>query len=244
MFKEIEMNQNDMFGFEVKGKLTAEDYQQTLEPLLSKARADGKKIRFLMYLGPDFTGFTPGASWEDFKVGMRYLRIFERCAVVTDIKWIRNATKFFGSMVPYPVNVYPNDSLNEAKLWLNSGEIGLDHRLDESSGVVKVEINAPLSSENFEILAHTVDSWIERGGKLNGVVIHAKKFPGWENLGSLLKHIEFVKNHHRKIPKVALCLDGAIPSLATHLAKHFVEAEVKHFDYDKLDEALAWARQH
>jgi hypothetical protein len=72
-------------------------------------------------------------------------------------------------------------------------------------------------------------------------VIHARRFPGWENLGALMKHVRFVRDHHRKIARIALAADSAMASVAPSVAEHFVKAEVKAFRYDELDRAIAWA---
>jgi SpoIIAA-like len=45
----------------------------------------------------DLAGIDPGAMWEDFKVGMEHFTRWERIAVVTDVEWIKNTIKIFGS---------------------------------------------------------------------------------------------------------------------------------------------------
>ena len=240
MLRKIELNGNDLIGFEAKGKITAEDYQKTLVPVIEKFKHQNKKIRFLYYLGPDFEGFTAGAGWEDAKLGYHYLSTFDRCAIVTDIGWIRHTSHFFGSLMPLPVKVFANSELNDAQAWLNSGDIGLNHHLDEASGVLTLEITGPLSSDNFEVLTQKVDTWLERNNHLKGLIIHAKAFPGWENVGSFIHHIQFVKNHHRKIQHVVFCMDSALPNLMPIVAKHFVEAKIKSFKFDQLIDAQKW----
>ena len=42
--------------------------------------------------------------------------------------------------------------------------------------------------------------------------------------------------------KVALVTDSKIASVAETLAKHFVSAEIKHFDFTDKDAALDWLR--
>jgi hypothetical protein len=241
MIQNISTPSADIVAFEAKGDLTKEDYTGTILPIIQKSRSEGKKLKFLFHLGAEFTGFTPEAAWEDFKLGLQHMNTFERIAVVSDKGWIRNASRIFGSLMPCEVHVFKNNELSSAISWLDSGEIGLNHKIDESRGVLIVEISHPLTSDNFSIMAHTVDRWIENKGSLNGIVIHAKTFPGWENLGSLFSHIDFVKNHHRKVRKVALVVDGALAVLAPHLASHFVAAEIKHFSYENLDAAIDWA---
>jgi len=74
-----------------------------------------------------------------------------------------------------------------------------------------------------------------------GRVIHAREFPGWENVGSFLRHLQFVRDHHRKVKRIALAADAKLASLAPKVAEHFIQAEVKSFGYDELDSAIAWA---
>ena len=55
------------------GRLTREDYEKVLEPLIDDARREGRRLRFLYQVGPEFEGFTPGAAWEDAKLGLRLI---------------------------------------------------------------------------------------------------------------------------------------------------------------------------
>ena len=57
----------------------------------------------------------------------------------------------------------------------------------------------------------------------------------------MLRHLRFVRDHHRKVRRVALAVDGVLADLAPRLSEHFVQAEIKGFGYDELDRALAWA---
>lgn len=242
MIEAIETPNSDIFAFEAVGTLTKEDYEKIIKPALETAYKSGRKIRFLYVLGDRFDGFSSAAAWEDFKIGTRYLNLFERCAVVSDKGWLRNLSAFIGSLVPYPVRVFGSDEKDNAIAWLDSGAIGLDHHLDTQKKVVTVEIFAPLSSQDFQTLKATVDPWLQKGNTLNGLVIHVKKFPGWENLGSLISHIQFVKEHHHIIRRIAISADGIMASILPNISKHFVNAEVKHFSYDALNDAKAWAQ--
>ena len=80
-------------GVRAIGKISKEDYEQVFVPLLDDARREGRHIRFLYQLGPEFEGFTPGAAWEDAKIGLHFLRLFDGCALVTDLAWIRELTR-------------------------------------------------------------------------------------------------------------------------------------------------------
>jgi len=72
-------------------------------------------------------------------------------------------------------------------------------------------------------------------------VIHAREFPGWENLGSLLRHLRFVRDHQRHVKRIAFAADSKLAGVAPAIADVFIHAEVKSFAYDELDIAIAWA---
>ena len=107
-------------------------------------------------------------------------------------------------------------------------------------GILIVKPEGPLEQTDFGALAREVDPYIEAQGKLNGLLISAKSFPGWKDFAALVSHLKFVKNHHQKIKKVAAVTDSGFLSIMPHIANHFVDAEVKHFEYRDKDRALDW----
>jgi hypothetical protein len=124
---------------------------------------------------------------------------------------------------------------------LPAGIVAISHHLDPARGIITIEVTAPLRTQDFDDLAVAADAWIEAHGTLNGIVIHARRFPGWENLGSMARHFRFLRDHQRKIQRIALAADFAVPGVLQELAEHFVKAEVKAFAYDQLDAARDWA---
>ncbi len=230
-------------GLKAVGKLSTEDYEQVMTPLLEAARREGRRVRFLYQLGPDFEGFTAGAAWEDAKVGLHYMRLFDACAVVTDLGWIQEATKLVRFMMPCPVRAFGNQERDKAIEWLRSLPQGaaVTQRLLPDAGVIVVEVKQALRAQDFDALALAADTWIEAHGNLQGLVIRAREFPGWENLGSFLRHVRFVRDHHRKVERIALAVDSKLATLAPRIGEHFIHAEVKSFGYDELDAAIAWA---
>ncbi len=234
----------DIDGVCASGKVSAEDYERVMRPLLDDARRDGRRLRFLYQFMPEFQGLTLGAAWEDARLGLRYLRLFDGCAIVGDVEWIAESARLFGAFMPCPVRTFANAERSGAVAWLASlpRRPAVSYRLLPESGVIVVELAAALRAEDFDALATTADTWIEAHGELRGIVIHAHEFPGWENLAGFVQHFRFVRDHHRKIRRVALCAGGALASMAPQLAEHFVQAEIKHFDFDALDQAIAWAK--
>ena len=224
------------------GKITREDYDEVMRPLLQEARRDGRRVRLLYHFGPEFESFTPSAAWEDVRIGLQYLRLFERCAVVSDMASIRESSRFIGSMMPCPFRVFANGEWGAALDWLGVAiPPRLTHRFMPESGVLVVQPTGRLQAPDFDAIALTIDPWIESHGPLHGLVIHMRKFPGWENFGGFVRHVQFVRDHHHSVRRIALATDVHIPQLAPELAKHFVHAELEHFGHDELDQAIAWA---
>jgi hypothetical protein len=118
MLEIIEGMPENVVAVNARGKVTGEDYDDVLIPVIEDKLKKNKKIRVLYVLGPDFSGFTAGAMWDDAKIGIRHLTAYEKVAVVSDVSWVVNATKFFSFIIPCPVKIFGNDKLSEAKAWI------------------------------------------------------------------------------------------------------------------------------
>jgi hypothetical protein len=230
-------------GLKAVGKVSQEDYALICEPLLEAARRDGHRLRFLYQFGPEFEGLTPGGAWADVQLGLRSLKLFDGCAIVTDVGWIRQSAQLAGFLMPCPVRVFSCQERDQAVEWLASlpEGAGVRHRLIAETGVIVVEVTTALRAQDFDALSATADTWIAAHGDLQGLVIHTREFPGWENFGSLVRHIRFIHDHHQKIRRIALAADTKLASLAPRVAEHFVKAEIKTFGYDEIASAIAWA---
>ena len=230
-------------GVKATGRISREDYDRVMEPIIDAARREGRRLRFLYEIGPGFEGFTGGAAWEDAKLGLANLRSFEGVAIVTDVEWIARSTRLAAFLMPAPVRTFTLDGRAEAIEWLRtlSERATIAQRLVTDRGVLVVEVSQALRAADFDAIALTADTWIEANGRLNGLVIHARAFPGWENLGALVRHVRFVRDHHRHVSRIALAADSKLASVAPRIAEHFVQAEVKVFGYEELEKAIAWA---
>lgn len=116
--------------------------------------------------------------------------------------------------------------------------------LDAEFGIATLEPGAVLTKSDFESVATVLDPYIERTGRLNGLVIHTKSFPGWDSFAALFTHLRFVKDHHKSISRVAFSTDSVIGNLAEVIASHFVSAEIKRFSYQEIEKARLWVSGH
>jgi SpoIIAA-like len=104
-----------VIGFEVAGKLQAEDYRDILLPALQKAEAKGQ-VRVVIVI-PKFEGFSGGALWQDLKIGVQQWHAWKRIALVTDVEWMIHGTQWFGWMTPGEVKHFPLAERAAAVAW-------------------------------------------------------------------------------------------------------------------------------
>ena len=104
-----------VIGFEIEGKVRAEDYRDVVLPALERAAATGE-VRFVVVI-PDFHGMSGGAVWQDLKVGIEHFRAWKRIALVTDIEWMDRMTSMFGWMTPGEVRHFPLAQREDAITW-------------------------------------------------------------------------------------------------------------------------------
>ncbi len=119
----------------------------------------------------------------------------------------------------------------------------IDHELLREEGVLIVTPRGSLQAADFENLAREVDPYIAERGNLAGLMIYVESFPGWKDFAGLVSHLRFVRDHHRKIGKVAAVTDSGFLSIAPRIAQHFVHADVRHFPYADRAQALAWLEE-
>jgi SpoIIAA-like len=110
-------------GFEARGKVTSEDYDNVLVPAVTAAIQAGP-VRLLYVLGDDFESYSAGAFWSDTRLWSGHMKGWERIAVATDVDWVEHAIKAFGWMMPGEVKLFDDDDddVDEAKRWLVSGD--------------------------------------------------------------------------------------------------------------------------
>ncbi len=116
----------------------------------------------------------------------------------------------------------------------------LNVELDEETGIAILIPDGALSESDFMNASTLIDPYIEKSGKLKGLIIWVKAFPGWESFASMIKHFNFVKEHHRKVSHVALVTDSVLGDFAEKIVEYFVAAEIRHFPFNELDNAQSW----
>jgi hypothetical protein len=99
----------------------------------------------------------------------------------------------------------------------------LSHELLRNEGLLIVRTHGAWEESGFVALARGIDPYIERMANRSPSARRPRSSP--------------------KVGKVAAVSDGAVLSIAPHVASRVVKAELRHFDYKDREKALAWLRE-
>jgi hypothetical protein len=120
MFEPIDGAPAGIVAFKGVGSIEGADYESVLRPAIEAARAAHGKIRIVIELGAEYEGYTAGAAWEDTKLWAPHLRDWERCAVVTDHRFLVDAIRLFSVVMPGEIKTFPVSELSAALAWASA----------------------------------------------------------------------------------------------------------------------------
>ncbi len=109
-----------VLGVRASGWVGADDYATVLTPAVEAAIARHGKLRVPYRIGAYFHGFTPGATWDDMRLGWSHLHAWERVAVVTDNAWIAGTLRLLLFALPVPAKLFALAESALARDWLLS----------------------------------------------------------------------------------------------------------------------------
>lgn len=237
---ELHPNQPDgIIEFSATGKVTADDYASILMPAVELAAARGDGIRLLAHYGPAFEGYELGAMIDDAKLGLRHWSGFERVAVVTDVRWLKHLVTGLGFALPYPVRVFPNDQLEQARLFLREALGTIHLQFDDAHDRVTVQLIGKLEPSAYARVDADLERWLD-GREHMRLVLDLREFDGWQGIGALHQHLGLVRDHRKLPSRVAVVGDAAWQDIAARLMSQFVRAEVKYFPSPAFGDATRW----
>jgi hypothetical protein len=118
----------------------------------------------------------------------------------------------------------------------------IEANLLRSEGILIINPTGEIQATDIDRLSLLVNPYLEENGKLNGILIFFEPFPGWENFSTMLKHLKFVDNYHRRVARVAMVTDSKVKAILPKLADIFVSADVRHFEFQDRDAAEDWLK--
>jgi len=116
----------------------------------------------------------------------------------------------------------------------------LKFELLRDRGILVLEPHGALSAKDFQSVAQVVDPFIQDKGTLEGLLIQAAAFPGWDSFAAFVGHIRFIHDHHRAISKVAVVTDSSMLTIAPKIVAHFAHPQFKVFQSGDMVDAMTW----
>jgi len=107
---------------------------------------------------------------------------------------------------------------------------------------LKLRVSGKLDEGDFQKIGAEVDQLIRMRGQVK-LLIDATDFTGWASMHAASKHFAFVRDHHKKIEKIALIAGHEWQHWIAGMAGVFVHPELKVFDKDELAAAESWLGQ-
>lgn len=114
------------------------------------------------------------------------------------------------------------------------------HQLNKEKGTLHLEPKDKLEKEDFESVQRELDNYLKDNRKIKGVLIKAPEFPGWKDIEGLFSHLDFVKEHHDAINRVAIVTEDSKVTSSAPAADAMVDAEVKTFALSDENIATEW----
>jgi len=122
MIQLIEGAPEGVLAFAAVGEVDSDDYTEVLRPAIEEALEGGSRLRFVFEIGSEFDRFTAGAAWDDMALEFSHYRDWQRCALVTDLDWVRHSAKAFGWLMGGRLRVFDIDELRAALEWAASDD--------------------------------------------------------------------------------------------------------------------------
>jgi len=106
------------------------------------------------------------------------------------------------------------------------------------SNVIHLKVSGKLTKEDYEIFLPELEQWIEQHGKIR-IFLEMIDFHGW-TVSAGWEDTKLAFKHFSDIERIALVGDSSWERGMATFCKPFTSAEVKYFEHDERDEALAW----
>jgi SpoIIAA-like len=116
----------------------------------------------------------------------------------------------------------------------------IEYDLDVEHSILHVQPKSAIGRDDFVNLAKVVDPHIDATGGLAGLIVEAAGFPGWGSFAAMVNQFRFVRDHHKRIKRIAVVTDSHFGDVAEHFTSHFVSAEIRHFPAGQIEQARQW----
>ena len=116
-----------------------------------------------------------------------------------------------------------------------------DIDMKQENGLVYARISRALQAEDFKnTIAPAVQAMLKRGKPFSGVFLDATHFEGWADFPAFVRHMEFIRDNHAAIRKVAITGSGPWRDILPQVAEMIEGLRLQIFDTGQDDVAKSW----
>lgn len=105
---------------------------------------------------------------------------------------------------------------------------------------IAVRPEGRLHPGDFDRIAERIDNLIKQKGKIR-LIIDGRAFHGWSDVKAAEEHFRFIRDHHKKVERVAAVAPYEGIKWLAEITNVFVAADVKMFDLNEIESAREWA---
>jgi len=224
-------------GFSCSGQISGEEMQRLVIPQVEAALLEHERIKALVVLQPDFEGLSLEAAWDDTNLGLRHRDGFERLALVTDLAWVRQASRALALLLPYPVQHFGLHDVEGARRWLSEA-LGTVH-LERQGEVITITLIGLLDPEVYARIDDDLANLFSQVDRPR-VLLDLRQFDGWLALGALRQHLALIRDYRHRPQKLAVVSHGPLQRIAQRVLGAFSHADTQTFSSTDLLAAQDW----
>lgn len=110
-----------------------------------------------------------------------------------------------------------------------------------SDRILKLHITGTLQARDFAVAESQFNQMIAQAGKIN-VLVDALAFEGWEDMDAAKAHFHFLREHQKKVGRVAVVARHSWQHWLAMLAGVFVDPDIHTYDENEYDQAEIWVQ--
>src|SRR5690606_3338183 len=122
MIKIIQDAPDNVAAFHASGKVTKQDFEETVLPQVKSKIEVYNELNYLFELDTDLDEFTAGAWVQDAWLGIKNLAKWNRCAIISDEENVHEFTDKFSKIMPGEFKAFTTAQLAIAVKWCETGE--------------------------------------------------------------------------------------------------------------------------
>lgn len=106
-------------AYRASGAVSKEEYDRVVVSRVEEVAKEFDKINFLVRLETDIDNYSVGAFFRYLKVSFGHFFKWNRMAIVTEEKWVRNAYEFLSGLVHGEIKGYSLKEYEAARKWVS-----------------------------------------------------------------------------------------------------------------------------